>query len=231
MRTFRRATGQFSEQPHYTLEEIERTCQRELAEVDLLPSSPQAIRIERFIEKRFKVTPEYEDLGQGVLGLTVFGKNGVEKVIVSRDLDNEGTVTAERRIRTTLAHEAGHGLLHAHLFILADQPSLLPREKGAPKIMCRDVADAPSQKRYRGQWHEFQANRAIGGLLLPRALVLQVAKPHLEEVGPLGVTRLPDDKRQELVRELADVFNVNGIVASIRLDEMFEKEGAAQLLL
>lgn len=231
MRTFRRTSGQFSEQPHYTLEEIERTCHRELAEVDLLPSSPQAIRVERFIEKRFKVTPEYEDLGHGVLGLTVFGKKGVEKVVVSRALDSEGTVTAERRIRTTLAHEAGHGLLHAHLFILDEQPSLLPREKGPPKIMCRDVPDVASQKRYHGQWHEFQANRAIGGLLLPRALVLQVASPHLEVTGPLGIPRLPDGKRQALVHELADVFNVNGIVASIRLDEMFEREGTAQLLL
>jgi len=61
---------------------------------------------------------------------------------VAKHLEDEGTLAAERRIRSTLAHEAGHGLLHAHLFVLgkATQPlfgdSFRPN---APKVLCRDV--------------------------------------------------------------------------------------------
>src|SRR6266480_1646754 len=121
MRSYRPKSGPFQERPYYETQEIERICEDALREVDLLPSSPSPIRIDRFIEKHFGVTPVYEDLEKGVLGFTEFGPNAVQSVVVARTLDEEGTKPAERRIRATLAHEAGHGLLHAHLFVLGNQ--------------------------------------------------------------------------------------------------------------
>lgn len=230
MKTFRRSAGAFSEQPFFSLDEIEQTCRRELMDTGLYPSTPEPIRIDRFIEKRFGVVPDFGgDLPRGVLGLTVFGSKGVEQVVVSRALDEEGSRPAERRIRSTLAHEAGHGLFHAYLFVLEEHPSMLPREQGSPRILCRDVPDAVASKRYRGPPHEFQANRAIGGLLLPRPLVGLVAEPFIVRQGPFGRPELAGDRRDRLVREVAEVFNVNPIVASIRIDEMFAKEDAAQI--
>lgn len=124
MRILHSVTGPFPERPYYTDTEMESICGDSLAEVGLLPATPKPIRIERFIEKRFKVSPSYEDLGDATLGLTRFGPNGVSKVVISQRLEQEGTKVAERRIRSTMAHEAGHGLLHAHLFTLAPQSSL-----------------------------------------------------------------------------------------------------------
>jgi hypothetical protein len=168
MKTFRSTHGPFSEQPYYTDAEIERTCSDELYGVGLYPKTPEPIRIDRFVEKRFGVSIEYDDLGSGVLGFTQFGKAGVKAVVVSRALDEEGTAVGERRIRSTLAHEAGHGLFHAHLFVLSGQCALFPEGTGEkPRVLCRDERPSTGNS-YRGQWWEYQANRAIGALLMRR---------------------------------------------------------------
>ena len=119
MKHLRSNAGPFAERPYYKDQEIEHICGDALRKVALFPSSPQAIRIDRFIEKYFSVVPAYEDLPEGVLGLTRFGQSGVQEVVVAKSLDEDTGTVAERRVRTTLAHEGGHGLLHTHLFVLA----------------------------------------------------------------------------------------------------------------
>jgi hypothetical protein len=100
------------EWPFYEDREIEAICTDALREVGLLPTRPEAVRIDRFIEKRFGVVPTYEDLPDGVQGLTRFSQKGVREVVVAKALDDDSSTIAERRIRTTLAHEGGHCLLH-----------------------------------------------------------------------------------------------------------------------
>ena len=175
MKTLRSSSGPFLERPFYREGEIERMCADELRSVGLLPSSPQAIRIDRFIEKRFKVTPSYEELPEGVLGLTRFSQQGVSEVIVARALDEEPGKAAERRIRTTLAHEGGHCLLHTHLFVLATPSHNLFgdfTDADAPKVLCRGEVGQEARPGYDGRWWEFQANLAIGGLLIPAVLMV-----------------------------------------------------------
>jgi len=91
MKTFRAKSGPFAEQPFYVPAEIESICTDELQRVGLLPKTPSPVRIDRFIEKRFEVQPSYEDLPAGLLGFTHFGPKGVERVVVSKALDVEGT--------------------------------------------------------------------------------------------------------------------------------------------
>src|SRR5690348_5382708 len=124
MRSYKTNNGPFAEGLFLAKDEIERICLDELKALNLLPVSPQPIDIDRFIEKRF-VTPVYEDLGDGILGVTKFSKTGVEAIVVNSRIEEENTKTAERRIRSTLAHEGGHGLLHTHLFVLADRQNPL----------------------------------------------------------------------------------------------------------
>ena len=188
MKTIRTRSGSFTERPHFKLREIEEVCTSELQKAGLYPSAPEAIRIDRFIEKRFNVTPRYEALPDGVLGFTRFGKGIVTEIVVSRALDEGGTKVAERRLRSTLAHEAGHGLLHAYLFALGEKPkSLFDDHDHTPRILCREVTDgAASKPRYNGHWSEYQANRAIGGLLMPRTLVERALDEFCVETGSLG---------------------------------------------
>ena len=173
MKTYRSQRGPFQERPYFEQDEIEALCQEELRKVSLLPSGPGPIRIERFIEKRFGVTPLYEELPPGVLGFTRFTTKGVEAIVISRSLADEENKASARRINSTLAHEAGHGLLHTYLFAVGSQPERLfgdEYDSKVPKILCRDETANNAQKpRYDGRWWEFQANQTIGALLLPKA--------------------------------------------------------------
>ena len=235
MRTFRSKRGPFVEAPYYEKSEIEAICLDELAKASLLPGRPEPIRIDRFIEKRFGVVPSYEDLTDGVLGMTKFGSRGVQEVIVARRLEDEGTLAAERRIRSTLAHEAGHGLLHGHMFVL--QPGTQPlfgdhSDPNAPKVLCRDVPiGGDSVPRYGGEWWEFQANRAIGALLMPKPLVDLALSPFLIARGALGGRFLDPTRRRETEDTLAGVFDVNPVVARIRLEETYPQGNDRQLTL
>lgn len=213
MKVLRAKKGPFTERPYYELKDIEAMCIQELQSVGLYSEKPEPIRIDRFVEKRFNLAPEYEDLEDGVLGLTTFGSKGVERIIVTRSLDRENTKAAERRIRTTLAHEAGHGLLHSHLFLLASKQPMLDGFANSPQVLCRDVHTESTEKvNYDGRWWEHQANLVIGTLLLPRPLVIKALSSFISN------DQLSN--RAKAVLELSEIFNVNPVVAKIRINEI-----------
>jgi hypothetical protein len=236
VRTHRSRSGRVQERPFFKDEDIEAICLSELQNVQLLPPSPAPVRIDRFIEKRFGISHQYEDLTDGVLGLTVFCGNGIEAVIVARALDDEGTKVADRRIRSTLAHEAGHGLLHAQLFGLEQQTQQLFGDFSdpmKPKVLCRDVvpSEAKSKQAYDGRWWEFQANCAMGCLLLPKALVDEVLQPFFAILGSFGRKVLSEARRVEAARCVSDVFDTNPIVARLRIDRLYPAKDNSQLSL
>jgi hypothetical protein len=221
-------SGQSYKPPYFTPSQIDKMCCDELRGVGLLPTSPEPIRIDRFIEKRFNVSPQYEDMPEGVLGFTRFGKSGVKAVVISAALDAEGGKVATRRLRTTIAHEGGHGLLHAHLFALDEIPLHLFDQDSysGDQILCRDVhGDEKKTHRYDGRWWEVQANRAMSSLLCPKPLVQEAMKQFLSPAGLLGVESLPENRREEAVRALAEAFDVNPVVTRIRISEMYPPQG------
>jgi hypothetical protein len=229
MKTLRPSKGPFTEQPYFTQEDIETLCLEELARVNLLPSNPAPIRIDRFIEKRFGKPHSYANLESGVLGLTRFGANGVQEIVISKALEEDKSRPAERRLRTTLAHEAGHGLLHAHLFVLDSTRPLFGDWTDAkrPRVLCRE----PSHLGYGGEWWEFQANMVMGVMLMPRLLVTEAVQNFLEPTGSLGLAKLAKRRRQEAARELAEVFDVNPVAVGFRLAGLFPDAVGGQLAL
>ena len=231
MKTLRASRGPFAERPFYEDAEIESICSDELRAVRLLPETPGPVRIDRFIEKRFSVVPEYRDLGEAILGLTQFGPKGVRAVIVARALEDEGTETAERRIRSTLAHEGGHGLLHAHLFALGVTPPLFvdAADPEKPRVLCRGEGGMHKVASYAGEWWEFQANRAMGALLMPKRLVQTAARQFLSVTGTLGCEALDRHRAEEAARSLAEIFAVNPAVARIRLNMLYPQSDSPQL--
>jgi hypothetical protein len=233
MKNFRTRKGPFSERPYYEDAEIESICADALRDVGLLPAHPEPIRIDRFIEKRFNVVPSYEKLPAGVMGLTRFGKDGVRDVVVDESLDQDETSSAQRRVRTTLAHEAGHCLLHAHLFVLSAKPQSLFgdfSEPERPKILCRGEAIGNSSSRYSGQWWEFHANRAIGALLLPQALATQALQEFMAK-SQAGFKFFDYDQLEEASRRLSKAFDVNPAVGRIRIGQLFPIDTRQQLVL
>jgi hypothetical protein len=228
MRAKSGARGPFAERMFLPIPRIERLCEEALRSVGLYPDNPSAVRIERFIEKKFGLTPEYDELPAGVLGYTAFGPSGPTGMVVDRGLADADSTVAQRRISTTLAHEAGHCLFHAHFFAESHRSGILfdaDDQTTVPKILCRDEP-LPS---YDGKWWEYQANAAIGALLLPRDLVLTAAQPFLEPRGLLGLPSLPNAMRRSAEVVISGTFDVNPIVARIRLGDMFPTEGEPTL--
>jgi len=212
-------SGPFGFQLYFEdLGEIDEICLEALKRQTLLPSKPAPIRIERFVEKEFKTALRYEDLGPDNLGCIIFNHSGaVEAILVSRSLEEQNTTPARRRVRSTVAHEAGHGLLHGSLFI--DSPDLGENQR---RILCRseDIL-GETQRSYRGRWWEFQANQAIGSLLLPRLLVNTFLDQSGIELDSCGNRTLSPVQRESLAKKAAVIFDVNPIVVRIRLDSLF----------
>jgi IrrE N-terminal-like domain len=206
---------------YFTDPEIEQICEDELRSCGCYPTEPGAVRIDRFVEKRFGIVPRSEDMEEGLLGYTVFSPNGVAAMVISRSLEEDRRSSSQRRARTTFAHEAGHGILHAPLFALdALQPALPGAEDvDAARILCRDPAAVGSG--YDGRWWEFQANRAMSNLLMPRQLVQKVIEPFLVKTGRLGLTAPDESRREEAVQRVAETFEVNPAAARIRVEAMF----------
>ena len=241
MKTFRARSGPFLEQPYFEESEMESIAIDELRGVDLLPTAPGPVRVERFIEKRFGIVPEYDNLAESILGFTRFSSNGPEAVVLSRALSEDGGRVAERRMNSTLAHEAGHMILHGHLFALQRRAGSRPLfeddlDEKQQAILCRSgtvgfLSEHITTHRYNGRWWEYQANQMIGALLLPRLLVSDALGSFLVAQGHLGLTHLDPTRREEAVCHLADVFDVNPVVARIRVDEIFPVFAEGQLTL
>jgi len=221
MRKVPTPSGRFAFQLYFDdLGEIDEICLEALKNQSLLAATPTPVRIERFVEKQFRTALRYEDLGPDNLGCTIFNSSGaVEAILVSRSLEEQNTTPARRRVRSTVAHEAGHGLLHGSLFIGDNFPD---RGKNQRRILCRseDIL-VETQSSYRGRWWEFQANQAIGSLLLPRPLMnafLDQSGIKLDSSGRCSLTPL---LRGSLAKKAALTFDVNPIVVRIRLDSLF----------
>ena len=230
-------TGPFHKQLFFTNSEFENICKEALKSVDLYPDYPQPIRIDRFIEKKFGCYPVFEGLEEGILGFTEFGEKGVESIVVSKTLDDENDDVTRRRLNTTLAHEAGHGLLHTHLFLFRDNTLNIFNNDDVEqtKVLCRNDAisgiSEKTSRKYDGRWWEFQANKAMSMLLLPKDLVTDSLRSLLDKRGIMEIPVLPQEKRRDAISLISDTFDVNPIVGRIRLDELFPNEKNQQLTL
>ena len=221
MRKVPTPSGRFPFQLYFDdLGEIDDICLEALKKQSLLPPTPAPIRIERFVEKQFKTALRYEDLGPGILGCTVFNSSGaVDAILVARSLEEQNTIPARRRTRSTVAHEAGHGLLHGSLYIGDNFPDRGEKQR---RILCRseDIL-VETKSSYRGRWWEFQANQAIGSLLLPRPLMDALLDESEIEIDSSETRILTPTQRESLAKKAAVTFDVNPIVARIRLDSLF----------
>lgn len=215
MQSFQHTGGR---RPYFTDAQFERICASELRAMDLYPDAPSPVRIDRFVEKRFGLTPIFDDLPQGVLGYTEFDSTGPAAIYVSRSLSEEGTRTSERRVTSTLAHEAGHALLHAPLFAADPEQAVQLFEHHtdvtSSRIMCRDAG----RQAYDGHWWELQANRVMACLMLPKELVHLALEELRVRRGALGIPVLEDEQRARAARLVSETFDVSLQAAQIRLD-------------
>lgn len=231
MRTQRNPSSPFGRTLYLKRDEIDQMCEEALLDAKMLPATPCAVQIDQFIESYFKCSLDFgTDLGADVMGFTFFSPKGAPTVVGVSPTLCDGDKVTDRRVRTTLAHEGGHCLLHPILFMPdTDNRSLFGTNVDVQnrRILCRKQ-DFES-RRYDGRWWEVQANCAIGGFLLPKRLFRAACEKYLEPVGSLGLREIPAAKREMVSRELANVFDVNPKVAAIRLENLFPLSGQPEL--
>ena len=81
-----------------------------------------------------------------------------------------------------------------------------------------------TQRSYTGRWWEFQANQAMGSLLLPSALINAFLKRSGIEPSSFASRILTPAEREALIKKAAVIFDVNPIVVRIRLDSLFPQK-------
>lgn len=188
----------------------------------------KGVDVELVLLRAIGAEADYVDLPPNVLGRTIFSENGAVRIEVSRSLSDEAEVDslARRRLRTTLAHECGHVVCHQSLFIqdteslsLFSASQVVAHPVVRQPIMCR--SEGISGAGYRGEWWEFQANRCMAALLLPRRMVGDSVRRRLADGGfKTGEDCIRVGHGQLLIEQIADEYDVSQTATLYRLQAL-----------
>ena len=200
------------------------------------------INIESLLDSLWSFEVEVTDLqaqyGPGTHG-ALFIHGGERRIAIDKSIDPSVNPKMQGRFNYSLAHEAGHWVLHSPDLLHAENVPKLFNEKGKPSILCRT-----SQRDER----ERQADRFAGFLLMPHDSICRKwyerygdnARPQnvFEELNSLRDRfHLPPDDRKvfcQIARDFAPSFGVSPEAMQIRLSEMglihLEKEEQEYLL-
>lgn len=215
MRYYRDAKG--AQQLFLTDAEIDQIAEDELQKANLMPTPGSgSVDIEDFVEHYLGARLDAgAHLEVDVLGTTEFRRGEPPVIRVNRVLTDAAFEVDEYsgtlgRWRATLAHEATHVLIHPLLFELNPAQEAMFDNDGSSDgdvVLClkRDTTFAGRSRDPR----EYQANKGMAALLMPRAVFSQVARE--AATAPLA---------PRLVEHLARQFEVSRQATRIRLTSL-----------
>jgi hypothetical protein len=213
MRWVRDLTGRFPRRPHYATDELEEVCEDLLREVRRVRPQPTVGAISSddltvLIERRAADLDLYADLGvegADVEGVTDFAPGLRPCVRIRRDLSEDPR--RGHRLRTTLAHELAHVVLHNFIWWF-DQGTLDATRASALSPRCH-------RRRVFGpaDWMEWQAAYASGALLMPR----ETLRTALDDAGRGSPPFVRSTPGRERLRRAQRTFDVSAEAASVRL--------------
>lgn len=225
MRQYRGPNGE--DRIWFEKSEIEQMMEAELRRAKLMPTEADpVVKLETFVERYLKaVLDQYADLEPAVLGVTEFFEGRPPRISLNKDLtgsaldEDESPPGVLGRWRATLAHEAGHVLLHRSLFEFAvgnmnlfdRTPNDDGRVRQLQRCLKRDVGHTGG-----GDWREIQANQAMAALLMPKSLFQRLARKQMELAFP-GHDKIPSGGEEPIVARLAPALEVSKQAARIRL--------------
>ena len=234
MKYINQNSGPFRKWVFFKPEEIEQAAVRDLATLKLMPATPREVDVDSLCQLLYNFSPRYVPIGEGILGCIHFNTHAPENIALDEALGEIGTATTEHRRRSTLAHEIGHGQLHAALFTelmqakKAGHGTERVRDPGAEGgFICRsqDVRDGECDALSGPQsWHrmaEWQANRYMAAVLAPARLVRLAVADLLGNPPEYVRIELDGVRRDQLAPQVAEIFNVSRQLAAIRLSELF----------
>ncbi len=186
MHWVRDRTGRFRWRPYYQPADIDALCEDRIerflrARYGVVEYPILTDDLTRLIEQEASDLDLYADLsghagaGMNAEGVTTFYWHRRPMVQIAQALSLDAR--REPRLRTTLAHELGHVLLHdfAHHDAGDDVPPMDESDADWPAV-CSPAVATPGQ----ADWMEWQAGYASGALLMPRTAVQQAIFPSTE---------------------------------------------------
>lgn len=164
-----------------------------------------------------------EMYGKDTLGaLCIY--NGERRILIDQSLDIERFPKMLGRYNFSIAHEAGHWVMHAPELLAEEVMPQLIGDKSKPTILCRSS---------KIDERERQANRFAGYVLMPQELIVQEwHKKFGSDSRPLNVFKelqelrekfhLPPDGKVfcQTARDFAGIFAVSAETMQIRLSEL-----------
>jgi hypothetical protein len=204
MRWLRDASGRFPRRPHYTESELEDVCADLLRELRQLRDTGEPAvdtdDLSVLVEQHAADLDLFADLPAEFDGVTDFSRDARPHVRIAARLSSQARF--EHRLRTTLAHELAHVVLHNFIWWFSPD-SGVPFDPHALSPRCALRARAVD-------WMEWQANYCAGALLVPAAELDTPFEPVWER----------SSGGRALIRAVQTRFDVSAQLARIRLRQM-----------
>jgi Zn-dependent peptidase ImmA (M78 family) len=220
MSKFHKNPGPFLKHTFIPDKRIERAALGLLEETRLMPSSPAKVQIDKVCDRKWGFPEDYRDLGDEYMGRATFTVNGLASIEVNARLEEDRSRPGVCRLRSTVAHEIGHGVLHESLFVEKlrferDQMSLFADVERPPapaaQIMTRGNVTGVAQP---FDWWELQANRFMAEILMPKPLFLQVIG-HRMDPDRVASWRFGAVEPVMIQQDVAEAFHVSYQMAEI----------------
>lgn len=220
MRMILDVTRRLHKRPHYTQEELDEISENAVTSYltdkhgnALFPVSTDDLA--SLIEVHAEDLDLYADLsqlGSDVEGVTLFNPDGKPSIRIAARLSE---AKRENRLRTTLAHELGHALLHNILFKRCTGPGLFDDEEVE---IDRVQACKEGNMLNAGQsdWMEWQAGYVSGAILMPATHVRLVIAHRFPNYIRGGLAAC-GDLFEAMVQEVQSAFQVSSEAARARL--------------
>jgi hypothetical protein len=233
MKTYNTEYGIFYQKPYFRPDHFEEIAAQALQKAGYSDSEPGEIPIEDVLEECLGLAVKYSPLPAGVMGCAHFEPVGVVEIEIHESLAHCGEdLTLDRRRRSTVAHELGHGLLHTSLYqqrfeVERRQADFDPVRPQRDHIACRsvDICEVGTQQAsgISYSWMEWQANALMGPLLVPRHALWRHLEPWVGRRDGIRALELPASARAEAEESCSEVFHVSRQLAGIRLDGLFPR--------
>ena len=239
MKTYNTPYGIFYDRPFFSPNRLEEIAAQALETAGFSDAEPGEIPIEDVLEECLGIGIEYSPLPADVMGCATFAPEGVDKIEIHQSLSLSGNdPTLDRRRRSTIAHELGHGLLHTSLFqqrfeFERRQADFDPARPQRAHIACRsaDIREVGTQPASGNSysWIEWQANSLMGPILVPRPALWRHLEPWVGRRDGIRTLQLPDSARAEAEQSVSEIFHVSRQLAAIRIAGLFPETADAQL--
>lgn len=180
-----------------------------------------AIPVDMVVESALGLTLELDDLSKRLGAQDILGATWIQSktVVIDQSLEPSENPAMEGRFNFTLAHEAGHWVMHAHQIADIPEQATLFDISTAPSIVCRS-----SQRKESMEW---QADRFASYLLMPEDRIMNFWREirgglnqymAFEEIEAIKAQSEYSIPVTQVAKDMAEHFRVSGQAMQIRLE-------------